>query len=266
MDEKTQDELVDERLQADSNRKWRHHRLRVGRKNRQIRRERWRRSVRVAVPLLIIFGSLCAYFGYRASPLNRVAAVRITPPAATKLLGKELPIEPGDNLTLVKRDFPRVQHQLQQRYPQINHLTLTATGNQITAHAEIAQPRAWFQRQRQWYVLYPNGRIAQQRPTEAMRNRSCQIQGITEPQQLQTIVQQLCRLSKSNAENVQTITQEKGSGSSDQVRLQLRDSNQIMTFTNQIATKMKDYQQLKSTLKQPSIVHMEYGAYATPIQ
>ncbi|USS90894.1 hypothetical protein [Fructilactobacillus carniphilus] len=266
MDEKTQDELVDERLRADSDRKWRHRRLRVGRRNRQIRRERWRRSVRIAVPLLIVFGGLCAYFGYQASSLNRVATVRVTPASSSKLLGKELPIEPGDNLALVKRDFPRVQRQLQQRYPQLNRLTLTAAGNQITAHAEIAQPRAWFERHQQWYALYPNGRIEQQQPVEAVRNRSCQIQGVTERKQLEELGQQLGRLSKKEATNVQTITSAKDAGRSDKVHLQLRDGNQIITFASQVATKLKDYQRLKLTLKQPSIVHMEYGAYATPIR
>ncbi|USS87255.1 hypothetical protein M3M39_03810 [Fructilactobacillus hinvesii] len=268
MDEKRneRDEIVEKRFQADYDRKWRHRRLRVGRKNRRIRRERWSRSLRMAGPLLIIFIGLCVYFGYQASPASRVGSIQIAPPTARQLFRNEIPLEVGDNLHLVKRELPQLQRQLLQKHPNVTNLTATTAGNQIQIHAQIAAPVAALQIGQRFKAVYPNGRTQPKQFSHKRLEQLTQLQGNLDAKTTTVLGKQLGRVSKGMRTNVAEITPEKGKGSHEQVLLKLRDGNQIIMFANQLEQKLRDYQKLKPTLRKPSIVHMEFGAYATPIQ
>ncbi|USS85524.1 hypothetical protein M3M35_02335 [Fructilactobacillus myrtifloralis] len=265
MDEKEQDQRLTAQLQADHVQKWQNRRLRVGRKNRAIKRRRWHNTVRVAVPLLVGLLSGCLYFGYLASPASRVQTVQVTPQPARNQLPQQLPVQPGDNLQVVRSKRSDLERQLQQQNDKVKRVNIQTTGTRVQIQVQLEKPLAMIEHQRVFHGLYSSGKIAHQATKRVDQRRTCVIQGIKQRSQLQLIGRQLGKLAPNVVAEIQTIHQEPSQPGMEKVRLQMRDGNQVVTFTNQLAKQLAYYPQLKPTLKQPSVLNMEFGAYATPL-
>lgn len=242
-------------------------RLRVGRKNNRIKKSRRQRLLRTVGPLWLFFLTVAIISGYFVSPFSQVSKIIIHSRQNQTQLKKNLPIQVGDSLIMVKRHDAKINDLVQKKNFNVKQVKISwKNHNEAIVKVDFYNFNAYLVSGKQYYAANARGEVSK-KPTKLQQSRKLVLlQGFSKKQVIKTTLQQYDQLPNDLKNDITEIKNEANADDNQKVRIMLSDGNQVVLKNSKLAAKMAYYPSIKTTLKRPSVVNLEYGAYATPIK
>ncbi|ANZ58009.1 hypothetical protein BGL34_02270 [Fructilactobacillus lindneri] len=242
-------------------------RLRVGRKNKAIQRNRRKKTLKMVVPLLLVMLLITGISGFLISPYSKIRSIRVDASQDQNKIQQRLPFRVGDSLLLVRKNKDTVEHLIKNSDPKIESVKINLKQiNHLLVRVNFYQTKAYINKGKNDYPVYRSGAIDNHAVKIKNNNKTFFLKGFNNRQQIKTVLQQYDRLPKTIQTNIISIENIPVAGDSQRVKLKLRDGNQVTVKDKYIARKMAYYSNIKTTLKRKSLINMELGAYSTPIK
>ncbi|WP_395319062.1 cell division protein FtsQ/DivIB [Fructilactobacillus frigidiflavus] len=245
----------------------RNSRLRVGRKNQKIKKSRRQRILKTVLPLGLFFLVVALISGYFVSPLSKVKTITIHASQNQKQLRKTLPIQVGDSLAMIKNHEAKINELVQQKNFDVKNVNINwKKHNEAIVKVNFYKFHAYVVDGKHYYAANARGEISKN-PTKPINSGNLVLlYDFAKGQQVKTVLQQYDQLPVDLKNNIKEIKNEANADDQQKVKIILQDGNQVILKSSQLAAKMAYYPSIKTTLKRPSVVNLEYGAYATPIK
>lgn len=245
----------------------RNSRLRVGRKNKRIKKKRHQRLLKTALPLCLFFLLIALISGYFASPFSKVKKVIVVPSQQQKQLKNSLPVSVGDSLIMIKSHEAKINDLVKQNNLNVKSLNINwKKHNEAVVKIKFYDFYGYINKGNQYYLANARGQISN-KPSKVKDTTNVVIlKGFYKREQVKTCLEQYDKLPAFLKADVKEIKNEASVDDAQKVKLFLKDGNQVILKNNELVKKMAYYPNIKTTLKRPSVVNLEYGAYATPIK
>ncbi|WP_429971257.1 cell division protein FtsQ/DivIB [Fructilactobacillus sp. Tb1] len=262
------DEIENEHLQDYVAKKVkRNSRLRVGRKNKSIRKSRHKQMLKTVLPLSFIFiiiGVIALYF---ISPLSTVKSVIVNASQNQRQVINALPIKSGDSLMMVKANQTKAINILKARDLNVKSVHIGWKHyNQAVINVKFYDFHAYVKKDKKLFPVNINGVISNKSVKVDNSVNVVVFNGFKKSEQIKACLLQYEKMPSDLKSDVKEIKNEANSDDPQKIRIFLNDKNQIILKSSEMAHKLSYYPSIKTTLKRPSVVNMEYGAYATPIK
>lgn len=242
-------------------------RLRVGRKNKEIKKYRRRLIFKTALPLCLFFIIIALISGYFVSPYSKVKNISIEALQDQNQLKNNLPIQVGDSLMMVKLNEPKVIKLVKQNDINVKNVKINWKGhNEAILKIKFYDFYAYFKHDGHYYPVNDRGETVKQPASINIKKNVLILQGFSNKKRIKTTLLQYEKLPNDLKADVKEVKKETAVDDPQKVKVYLNDGNQVVLQNDQLAKKMAYYPSIKTTLKRPSVVNMEYGAYATPIK
>lgn len=242
-------------------------RLRVGRKNKNIKKSRRQRMFKTVLPLLLFFIMIALISGYFVSPFSKVKSVKVETPQLKKQIKHDLPIHVGDSLLMINSNETKINDALQQSDINFKKVKISwKNHNEAIVKVYFYNFYAYVERNGKYYAANPRGEIKQQASKVNHTKNDVILHGFSNDKQVQTTLTQYEKLPNDLKSDVKSINNVANADDPQKVKILLNDKNQVILKDSKLAKKMSYYPGIKTTLRRPSIINMEYGAYATPIK
>lgn len=242
---------------------------RVGKKLPGLKKQQRKQRRRTYLPTVLLFLVVGLISLYLISPFSKVSKITVNEDQNLQKTNSqiELPFKVGDSIPVLlthlkqEKDFmidenaPLQSVSLHFDFP--NRITINMTG--------VTNP-AYVLKNGQYFSISNNGRISNKPVNVTDHDGICVISGFNNRNQIKYLLSQYKKIPIPIMNNINVIENAQTNEDNQRIRIIMANGNQVLAKTSTLAKKISYYPSIAKTLKKPTVIDMEVGAYSYPLK